>query len=194
MAIVLTADQVGSRRSPDAVPCGLALLSAVRTRRGFERTAGDEIQGVPTSGEAAVDATLALVRDGRWRVGIGVGPVEEPLPQMTRAGRGPAFTNARAAVEAAKRHHLHLAVRGVDPQSAQDAEAVLALLAAVVARRSDLAWQAIDLLEGGLTMAEAADRLGVTRQAISQRVAAALWQEDVAGRGAAARLLTSADQ
>jgi hypothetical protein len=42
---------------------------------------------------------MFVARERTWSVGIGVGPVEEPLPASTRSGRGIAFTRARRAVE-----------------------------------------------------------------------------------------------
>ena len=86
---------------------------------------------------------LDLVRAGGWSIGIGAGPVQTPLPASTRAGAGPAFLSARRAVEAAKQRPSRLAVRGVTPGDAGDAQAVLSALAVVVERRSDQAWEAI---------------------------------------------------
>ena len=190
---VLTVDQRGSSRTTDRVQDALSRLRPLPTRLPFERTAGDEFQGLLDDAVSVVDVTLILVRDGTWHIGIGVGPVAHPLPQSTRAARGPAFELARDAVEAAKRRPQHLAVRGTDPDHAADAEAVLTLVAAVVQRRSDAAWEAVDLLASGLTAAEAADRLSVTRQAIGQRLSVALWQQEQATRPAAAALLRRAD-
>src|SRR6476469_8935929 len=97
--------------------------------RGFERTAGDEVQGVTDSPDAVIELALDLIRRGHWSIGIGIGPVEEPLPASTRAGRGPAFEAARVAVERAKRAPAKMAVEGGDPARAADAEAALTLLA-----------------------------------------------------------------
>lgn len=196
---VLTVDQRRSRRSPDRVDVALARLEGLAATglvaapvRGFERTAGDEFQGVLADAGSVVTLVLDLVRDGGWHVGVGAGPVDEPLPRTTRAGRGPAFANARDAVEAAKRTPDHVAVRGPDDAAAREADAVLALLAAVVARRSEPAWEAVDLVAAGRTAGEAAAKLGVTRQAVSQRLAAGLWQQERAARPVAARLLAAA--
>lgn len=196
---VITVDQRRSRRSPDRVDVALARLEGLAASgavappvRGFERTAGDEFQGVLDDAGTVVALVLDLVRDGGWHVGVGAGPVDEPLPRTTRAGRGPVFAHARAAVEAAKRAPDHVAVRGVDDDAAGAADAVLALLAAVVARRSDPAWEAVDLVAAGRTAGEAAAKLGVTRQAVSQRLTAGLWQQERAARPVAARLLAAA--
>ena len=189
---VLTVDQRGSRRAPDRVPGALTALSGVPTVLRFERTAGDEFQGVLDDAAAVVDAVRRLVRDGDWSIGIGAGPVQTPLPSSTRAGAGPAFLAARAAVEAAKRRPVRIAVRGVAGEPAGDAQAVLTALAALVERRSVQAWEAIEHVEAGRTQVEAAAALGVTRQAVGQRLAAGGWEIERDLHPVATRLLARA--
>lgn len=198
--IVLTADQVGSRSGSDLVGAGLALLAraAPGPLRGYERTAGDELQGVPADAAQAVAAVQALVADGRWSVGLGVGPVELPLPASTRAGRGPAFTAAREAVEAAKTrpHHVSLVAHGLPEDAARavaDADAVLTLALAVALRWSTEAREAVALVSGGATQTEAARTLGVTRQAVGQRLGAALYRQQADAVAVVVRLLAQAD-
>lgn len=198
--IVLTADQRGSRSGSDLVGPGLALLARAvpAPLRGFERTAGDELQGVPADAAQAVAAVQALVVDGRWSVGLGVGPVELPLPSSTRAGRGDAFTAAREAVETAKlrNHHVCLVGHGLHAEAArsvQDADAVLALALAVALRWSDEAREAIALVRSGATQTEAARTLGVTRQAVGQRLAAALFRQHTDAVAVVVHLLEQAD-
>jgi hypothetical protein len=193
MPYVLTVDQRASRRGPDRVGDVLARLNeTVPTVLGFERTAGDEFQGVLAEPEHVVDAVLDLVRLGGWSIGVGAGPVQTPLPPSTRAGSGPAFLSARRAVDAAKQRPGRLAVRGAVPADAGDAQAVLTALAVVVERRSDQAWEAIALVGDGRTQAEAATLLGITRQAVGQRLAAGLWELERDLRPTAARLLARA--
>jgi hypothetical protein len=190
---VLTVDQKRSRRSGDRVADVLPRLNAaVATVLPFERTAGDEFQGILEDPEEVVDVVLDLVRVGGWSIGIGAGPVQTPLPESTRAGAGPAFLSARRAVEAAKQRPSRLAVRGVTPGDAGDAQAVLSALAVVVDRRSDQAWEAIGLVTDGRTQAEAATELGISRQAVGQRLSAGLWDLERELRPTAARLLTRA--
>ena len=192
MSFVLTVDQRGSRRGTDRVPGVLAALSDVPTVLRFERTAGDEFQGVLDDPAAVVDVVRRLLRDGGWSVGVGAGPVQTPLPGSTRAGAGPAFIAARSAVEAAKRRPVRVAVRGAAADRAADAQAVLTALAALVERRSDQAWEAIELVEAGRTQAQAAAELGITRQAVGQRLAAGLWEVERDLRPTAAWLLVGA--
>lgn len=194
---VLTADQYRSRSHADHVPEALASLNTRQADDGltrkFERTAGDEIQGVMSSAEAVVDVVLNLIRIGAWNIGIGVGAANQPLPSSTRAGRGEVFVRARAGVEQAKSAPQRLCVVGAEDFRAERAGSALILLAAVLRRRSKLGWEAADMLRAGCSRAEAAQRLGVSPAAISYRLKAAGWAEEERGRVLAAALLSEAD-
>jgi hypothetical protein len=167
----------------------LESLATVITVLPFERTAGDEFQGVLTDPVTVVDVALQLVRSGGWSIGIGAGPVHTPLPRSSRAAAGPAFLCARRAVDAAKLRPARLAVRGAMPMEAEDAQAVLTALAVIVERRSEQAWEAIELVNTGRTQAEAAVALGISRQAVGQRLAAGLWDVERDLRPTAIRLI-----
>ena len=102
---VLTIDQRHSRTETDRVPVLLDILREVCATSpplaGFERTVGDEIQGLFGDAAGAVTAVRAVVREGGWHLGIGIGPIEG-VPATVREGRGSAFVSAREAVDAAK--------------------------------------------------------------------------------------------
>ncbi len=190
MPYVLTVDQRASRRSVDRVASLLPRLNReARLVLPFERTAGDEFQGVLDDPVAVVEVVLGLVREGNWSIGVGAGPVQTPLPASTRAATGPAFLAARRAVDAAKQRPMRVAVRGSVPADAGDAQAVLGALALLVDRRSDQAWEAIAEVSAGRTQAQAATALGISRQAVGQRLAAGQWDLERELRPTAARLL-----
>lgn len=195
---VVTIDQQGSRVHGDRVDEFLrAVGPEPAAARAFRRTVGDEVQAVYADAEGVVDVALRVLRWGGWTVGIGAGPVDEPLPDDPRAGSGAAFVLAREAVEAAKgrTRAVSLAVGGRDAVAAADAEAVLVLIGAVAARRSAAGWAAIDAVAAagpGARQDAAARALGVSQQAVSQRLRAALWAEERAAREAATRLLAEA--
>ncbi|MBN0039933.1 hypothetical protein JN535_07055 [Cellulosimicrobium cellulans] len=194
---VLTVDQRGSTGRPDRVPEVLARLEALLADRPglvvpFDRTVGDEVQGVLDDPATVVDAVLDLLRDGGWSVGVGVGAVDEPLPAVSREASGEAFVRAREAVEQAKSRAATapVAVRGEPRGRAAEVEALLRLLAAVVDRRTAPGWEAVDTLARvGGTQKDVARALGVSEQAVSQRLRAALWPEESAVRPVVARLL-----
>lgn len=202
-AWVITADQVRSRSRRDRVPAALSRLSDVPTARPFERTAGDEIQAVLPDAGATLRAVEVLIRAGQWRVGVGCGLVETPLPASTRAGRGPAFVAAREAIERAHRSPQGMALRtGVVGRTAyartaaaqladraHDVETCLWLLIDLWGRRTTEGWAVVDLLESGLTGRESARRLDISPSAVSQRAASARYVEGSRGRQLAERML-----
>jgi len=183
---ILTVDQRGSRSGPDLVPAVLDDLNSPDhgpTARAFERTAGDEVQGVLASGDAIVARIALLLRQGTWNIGLGIGEVEEPLPASTRAGRGEAFVLARQAVNRAKQHPSRVSVVGSDHYRADQIETVAWLWAGVLTRRSVRGWEVADLLGTGISHAEAARSLGISQSAVSQRAqAAGLVEADRAAR------------
>jgi hypothetical protein len=176
---VLTIDQRGSTKgaATDRVPATLAALADLGMLRPFERTAGDEFQGVLDDPATLATVVERLLREDSWSIGIGIGEVEEPLPESTRAGRGPAYLHAREAVTSAKSAPWRLRVLGDDlcggQLGARALETTLWLWAAVLNRRTRRGWEVADLVEEGASYDEVAKRLGVTQSAISQRAQAA---------------------
>lgn len=170
--LVLTVDQRDSRHHEDRVPAALEMLHHVPALRAFERTAGDELQGVLEDPASLAPAVEPLLRDGAWSIGIGVGAVDLPLPDHARAGSGAAYLHARSAVTAAKTGPWPVRVQGDGP-GARPLESALWLWAAVLARRTTRGWEVADLVDAGLSYDEAGRRLGITQSAVSQRAQAA---------------------
>jgi hypothetical protein len=202
-SFVVTADQRRSRRGIDAVPAALKALEALprpEVLLGFERTAGDEIQGLLASPRAVVETVRMLLRQGQWRAGIGIGTVELPLPESTRAARGGAYLAAREAVEAARGNPVGLAVRDSRPdlpveapgRASWQAETALLLWGHLLSRRSPEGWEVCDLLDRGITNRAAAAELGISPSAASQRAARAACSEGRRGAALAVELLTRA--
>lgn len=191
----LTIDQRSSRASADRVPELLERLGALDTVLPFERTAGDEVQGLIASPEAVVAVIEQTLRSRNWSIGLGIGEIEVPLPGSVREARGPALVRAREAVESAKRlPSVHIAVRGSSKTAAAEVEALLRLIGSVLRRRTPGQWRVIDaVLEAG-RRAEAADALGITPQAISKSLLASA--DDVVRDvyPLLARLLSEADE
>lgn len=195
----IVADQVASRSGTDRVPAALGALAELDLVLPFERTAGDEIQGLAADAETVVATMGRLTRLGDWRVGIGAGEVDQPLPDSTRAARGPAYLAARDAITTARNSPTELALSlapGVSggryreiTQLATDAETALWLLRSVLSRRSQEGWELMDLLDEGLSNNRAAQRLGISPSAVSQRLGRAGRVESERGAELAGRLL-----
>ncbi|NMM90499.1 hypothetical protein B2J88_40255 [Rhodococcus sp. SRB_17] len=194
---VLTVDQRRSRRDIDRVENILHELRSTPLLRPFERTAGDEVQAVTDNPHLVVKLVLDLLRREYWSIGIGLGPVEEPLPAQTRAGRGAAFEAARIAVERAKKAPARIAVEQAPADAtlaerAADIDGAFTLLGTIVIRQTPDGREAIALMDAGLTQVAAAQQLGITKQAMSKRLLTAGWQAELAGRRLAERLLAAA--
>ncbi|MBJ7359903.1 transposase [Nocardioides sp.] len=190
---VLTVDQRGSTKAgaTDRVPAtlsGLDGLDALRLLRPFERTAGDEFQGVVDDPLTAAAVLERLLRENAWNIGLGVGEVDDPLPRSTRAGRGAAYVHARAAVTAAKSSPWHLRVEGDRPR-VRWLETTIWLWASILSRRTPRGWEVADLADDGLRYDQVAERLGITQSAVSQRAQAAGIVEGRRARELAADLL-----
>jgi hypothetical protein len=182
--LVVTIDQIGSSTSADRVPAFLAELDVLthdHRQLAFERTVGDEVQGVlaePATLRAVVSHAL---RDGHWSIGIGIGDVDEPLPHSTREATGPAFSLARKAVDRAKGKRMvaRVAVEAGNPERARDLEAAWHLVATIAAARSAKMWEAIDTVSMMNSNASAAARLGISAQALSERLQRAGWAAEL---------------
>lgn len=201
---VVVADQRNSRRNLDLVPAALASLDnqlGDRMVLPFERTAGDEIQGLTRDPGAVVQAMLALTRSPSWHLGIGLGAVQLPLPGSTREARGSAYLAARDAIEQARRSPAHLRLIAAESVSAEpygeneaarQAEAVLVLLRALVSRRTSEGWEIMDVLDEVGSGQAAARVLNITPSAVSQRASRAARVESELGAEVATALLATA--
>jgi hypothetical protein len=195
--IVVTADQVGSRENADLVGAMVRRLNdelADRLVLPADRTAGDELQLLVSSGAAALSAILLMSREGVWSIGCGVGGTKQPLGAGIRESSGDAFVAARTAVERAKKRPTRFALE-TEPASeqARDGEALVDLLLVLRGRRSVEGWELHDLLATGATQAQAAAQLGITPQAASKRARAAELRVEQAATGAIGRLLDTLD-
>ena len=191
----LTIDQRSSRARPDRVPELLDLLDDLDTVLPFERTAGDELQGMIAAPETVIAAVERVLRSRDWSVGLGIGSVERPLPGSVREARGEVLLRARDAVEAAKKvASVHLAVCGTSASAASEVEALLRLVGAVLRRRTAVQWKVIDAVTAAGSRTAAAERLGITVQAISKSLLASA--DDVVRDvyPLLARLLRAADE
>jgi DNA-binding transcriptional ArsR family regulator len=147
---------------------------------GFERTAGDEMEALIGDPATLTEVVLRALRTSAWWIGIGIGEVAKPLPPSVRQSQGPAFVLARQAIGEAKvgRTRVRVLAERRDPS---DLEAALLLMGTLYARRHVPDDRVNRLRASGLTIIEIADRLGITKQAVSQQLRVARTEEP-AGR------------
>ena len=193
---VVTIDQRDSRSTADRVPGLLAALEPIPCAAPFERTAGDEVQGLVEQPAAVRQVLLTALRGGHWHCGVGIGPVDPGSWKAgTRAGRGPAYVAAREAVEAAKDLPGSVAVR-VPPDAgetasgwAADCEAVWAMVASLVLDRTDAQWRVVDAVDAADTQAAAAAALDITPSSVTGALRLSRIREERAAYGTLDRLL-----
>jgi hypothetical protein len=195
MPAVITIDQRASRGSEDRASGWAREFNAMFSSRyvlPFAPTVGDEIQAVTGDPQVAVEIALEGVHRGVWWLGLGLGQVEMPLGDSAAHSRGPAFYDAREAVEHAKKAPYGFAVRAADPRLALDIQTVLELLGFVIRRRghNPKRWQAIELARSGASTVRIGKELGITQQAASKRLRNAGLDEEIAGRRLAERLIS----
>jgi hypothetical protein len=190
----LTVDQVDSRHRNDLVDDELVRLARIGGSHLLlppDRSAGDELQIATSDARTALQLLLHLTRSGQWSVGLAIGEVRYPLPESTRALAGSAFELARSAVEAAKKRPLRFALaieEGRHPD-APTLQPLIELLLHLRARRTPEGWELAELLHEGLTQKQAAERLGITPQAVSLRAQSAQLRLEVAAQAALTTLL-----
>ncbi len=198
---VIAADQRASRTTGDLVSQWRDLINdgyGTRLALPADRNAGDEIQVLSADAATVLDIALRLSRSGTWSIGLGVGPVRQPLPSETREASGPAFASASDAVTAAKKRPTRFAVRADEKTpdvwpSGHDAQNLIDPLLELRRKRSPQGWELYDTMASTSTQAQAAQRLGITAAAASDRALAASLKIERAAIPAIVRLLEALD-
>ncbi len=182
----------------DRVPPLLESLRHMETVAGFERTVGDEIQGLVESAEQACAVIRRVLRIGGWHVGVGCGSVDADVLAEIRTGtirtaRGSAFIRAREAVEKAKRYPVSVAVVGPDREGSEAAQALLQLIGVVVTGRTVAQREVVELLDHKRSGQEIAAILGISEPSVSRRRSLSNVAEEEAAWPVAAKLLSDLD-
>jgi SatD family protein len=144
----------------------------------FAITLGDEFQGLLLSSSLIPDLMWDVERrfaDRELRVGVGFGTLDTPVQKYAINVDGPALHNARLAIEKAKQHRK---LGGVFVGFGEIDEVLNGIARIMWFHRSQFTQQqakAFDLLRRGLSQSEAAEKLGITRQAISKQVGSSGW-------------------
>ncbi|AGF72497.1 hypothetical protein [Corynebacterium halotolerans] len=182
------------RRSAEA-------LSTLQGVGEFRMLGVEDICAAIDSPEALCDIVMALLSDGGWAIGIGIVPgapqsgqteeVEErvrgiataSLPGRTRAG------GVWVRIDAADTSRASASRASAD---SNDIAATFALVGHVLSKRTVEGREATSLMRSGLNQNEAAAELGISKQAMSQRLQAAGWQVESGGWQLAVNLIRRA--
>lgn len=154
----------------------------------FDILGVEDICAVVDSADAVCNLVMALLADGDWAIGIGICPTAGATSQRCRNTATMALKpSARPGQVYAK---LDARGRAAD---GEDIVAAFALLSYVLAKRSNEGREATSLVRSGLTQNEAAQELGISKQAMSQRLQAAGWAAETAGWQLAVHLIERAE-
>ncbi|MBV7295449.1 DNA-binding protein [Corynebacterium sp. TAE3-ERU12] len=188
-----------SRRADHVVASAAALsrLEAV----GEVTTAGvEDIHATPQGPVGVTTLVLALLAAGDWAVAIAVCPPHAGAGAgMSAAARASAASDAATAALGRGGRAGQVQVRVIGETTAvgdasDDIAAAFTLLQHVISRRSAQGRQATGLMRAGWSQVEAAAELGVSKQAVNQRLNAAGWHAEEAGWTLAVHLLERAAQ
>ncbi len=157
----------------------------------------EDICSIVDDATSVCDVVMALLADGDWAIGIGVSP---SLVPSADAGAWEDEEAARAVATAACRPsarpaqvYARVEARG-RASEASDIAAAFALLAFVLNKRTIEGREATALVRSGLNQNEAAAELGISKQAMSQRLQAAGWNAEMAGWHLAINLIERANE
>ncbi|HHU66572.1 MarR family transcriptional regulator [Corynebacterium sp.] len=153
----------------------------------FEILGVEDICAVVDSPAALCDTVMALLSDGSWAIGIGVAPGSTDEARTREEATGALRGSVRAGT-------VKVAITPKGSSTLEsDIAAVFALMGHVLSKRTIEGREATSLVRSGLNQNEAAEELGISKQAMSQRLQAAGWQAETAGWGLAVNLLTRAN-
>nr|WP_120492524.1 DNA-binding protein [Corynebacterium lactis] len=173
-----------STRRAEHVRMSAEALSSLEGVGTVEVSGIEELRAAPTSAVGVTTLVLALLAAGDWAVGIGICP---------RGQDDEAAIAASAVVgKGGKAGTVKTRIRSDNPRGktcAEDIGAAFTLLHHVISRRSPEGREATQLVRAGYTQVEAAAELGISKQAINQRLAAAGWHAESAGWSLAVHLL-----
>lgn len=173
-------------------------------------TLGVEDFACITSGpQHAGGLMFSLLQAGEFSLGIGAiagaeselndaYDSEEDIQQQLLAAAARAVSLKSRANSVAMRVEMpgpgSVLAPGYAAEVSEDVVSAFALLAHVLSRRTEEGREATALLRAGLSQSEAAAEVGISKQAMSQRLAAAGWQAEQAGWSLAVHMLARVSQ
>lgn len=180
-------------------------LSTLEGAGEFEIIGVEEIRAHISSAVTTCDVVMALLAAGDWAIGIGIVPrAENPLSDVAANPKAaaklePAKESAKKSASAALRPtaksgtvKVRIAGTKRDDPRAFNISAAFTLMGQVLSKRTQEGREATSLVRSGLNQNEAAEELGISKQAMSQRLQAAGWQAETAGWQLAVNLIEEA--
>ena len=161
-------------------------LSSLPGVAGFEVLGVEDIRSQVADAEAALNLIMALLSDGNWAIGLGIADGSD------NSAPSDASATATDAVGTRAGQVRVIVDRQNATTEAADIAATFALMSHVLHKRTYEGREATSLVRRGMNQNEAAATLGISKQAMSQRLQAAGWPAEQAGWQLALNLITRA--
>ena len=169
-----------------AVERSAEALSSLPGVAGFEVLGVEDIRSKVADAEAALNLIMALLSDGNWAIGLGIADGSDNSAPSDASATATAAVGTRAG-------QVRVIVDRQDATTeAADIAATFALMSHVLHKRTYEGREATSLVRRGMNQNEAATTLGISKQAMSQRLQAAGWPAEQAGWQLALNLITRA--
>ena len=163
-------------------------LSSLPGVAGFEVLGVEDIRSQVADAEAALNLIMALLSDGNWAIGLGIA---DGTGSDNSAPSDASATATNAVGTRAGQVRVIVDMQNATTEAA-DIAATFALMSHVLHKRTYEGREATSLVRRGMNQNEAAATLGISKQAMSQRLQAAGWPAEQAGWQLALNLITRA--
>ncbi|QRP11488.1 MarR family transcriptional regulator [Corynebacterium kroppenstedtii] len=147
----------------------------------------EDISLLTRDAESEAQVVMAFLSAGEWAIGIGIGGHDPSVVARSCTGK-------RAGTVGASIATISQNSSIASSELASDISAAFSLIGHVLTRRTEEGREATALMRQGYTQNDAAAELGISKQAMSQRLVAAGWQAEQAGWDLAVHLLTRAEE
>lgn len=177
-------------------------LTSLEVTDEVEVVGAEDLLTTGTSATGLSTIIHALLSTQDWNIGIGVDPRLVDSTDLDDSDVDPVRKAAHQAIDACHRPGGQLDARMVvGPRRAiratpetQDIVAAFTLISHLLSRRSEQGREATQLMRQGYTQVAAAEELGISKQAMSQRLNAAGWPAEQRAWDLTVRLLNAADR
>lgn len=189
------------RRRAEFVTKSAQALSTLQGGGQFEVVGVEDIAAVIETPQGVCDTIMALLSAGDWAVSCVVwidDNMTDTLVPNENIFKEKAFRFAASTMGAHARSGSVKAGVKINNRKnvgwGNDLQSVFTMISHILSKRTMEGREATSLVRSGLNQNEAAQELGISKQAMSQRLQAAGWQAELAGYHLAVSLLRRIDR
>ncbi|MFH0410565.1 MarR family transcriptional regulator [Corynebacterium sp. L4756] len=181
-------------RRAELVEQSAVALSTLEGVGEFDFLGVEDICAEVETATAVCEVVMALLADGSWAISIGVSTKDAKQAATnglkSSARPGQVYATVEPVIASGTGS---LASKNKAKTDAANIVSAFALLSFVLSKRTTEGREATSLVRSGLNQNEAAEELGISKQAMSQRLQAAGWAAEGAGWQLAVNLIATAN-